>query len=485
MVYELESSLRVRFWTLLELFSYEKERLISFLRKFKEREDFFLVGGAVRDLFFNRKINDLDLIIKEDVGSLVFFAHHYLSFYLVPLAREWGVFRLTKGHFFLDFANFKGKSLEEDLGARDFTFNAMAIPIKSLFEGKFIIIDPFNGLKDLKEKKIRILGEKNLLEDPLRILRGYRFFAQNFGKIEEKTRNLFKKHRKKLHFCASERILTELNYILTSFSTYKTFLLMEEDGVLEEIFPEFNPCKGVPQPTFHHLDVYGHLLETLKWSEEILRSPETYLEISKNSEFEEEEFIISVKLASFFHDLGKAYTFKISDRITFYGHEKVSAELFKRRAEVLKLKKTLINKIANLIKNHMRPFHLLNEKEEGRLTTRAKRNLIKDVPYLKELFIVCMADSLASKGPDKEKDYEERLKTFFRELFLFKKDFEKEIVKKRLVTGDDLIALGFKPGPIFKEILQEVEVIQMERKLVTKEEILKYIKEKYKEFLKV
>ncbi|MCX8040993.1 MAG: HD domain-containing protein [Thermodesulfobacteriaceae bacterium] len=482
MFYELDPSLRTRFFSLLDLSFSEKEKVISFLGKFKNRKDFFLVGGAVRDLILNKKINDLDLIVREGLEALVFFARSFLNFYLVSLAPEWGIYRLTKDKFSIDFTDFKGKTLEEDLRARDFTFNAMAIPVKGLFEGKFFIIDPFSGLKDLKERRIKILGERNLLEDPLRILRGYRFFAQNLGNIERETRNLFKKHKKRINLCASERILTELSYLLLSSKTYQTFLLMDEDGILEEIFPELSSCKGIPQPTFHHLDVYGHLLETLKWAEEILKNPESYLEISKGTEFEE-DFIVAVKLASLFHDLGKAHTFKVMDRITFYGHEKVSAELFKNRAEILKFKKSLINRVVNLIRNHMRPFHLLNEKEEGKLTVRAKRNLIRDVPNLEELFIVCMADSLASRGPDKEEDYEERLKNFFKELLLFKKDFEKEIIKKRLITGDDLIALGFKPGPIFKEILQEVEILQMEKRLNSKEEALNYILGRYRKFL--
>jgi len=477
MLLEFNETLRDRFFNLLDF--PQKELIISFLRKFKNRKDFFVTGGSVRSLFTLEKITDLDLTVKEDIAHLVNFAQIYLKYNYVPLDPELGIYRLAKGKNTIDFTKFRGETIEEDLKKRDFTFNAMAIPVSSLFENKFLIFDPLSGYKDLKEEIIRAIDEENIVEDPLRILRGYRFFAYGFGIIEENTRKFFRVHKHKINWCAKERILQELLYILTTSKSFETFRLMNEDGVLKELFPHLESAKGVPQPSFHHLDVEGHLFEALKWAEEILKDPKKYLGIEKTEDMEDEEFVVSVKLASLFHDLGKAYTLDFKDRITFYGHEKVSAELFKEMAERLRFKKSLINKICLLIKNHMRPFHLLNEKEKGRLTLRAKRNLIRDVPYLKELFVVCMADSLASQGPDKEPNYEERLKVFFHEIFELKDALEKETQKKRLITGYDLIELGFKPGPLFKEILQDVELQVLENKLKTKEEAIEYVKKKY------
>ena len=477
MLLELDEKFRSNFFALLKF--PQKELIISFLRKFKNRKDFYLTGGSVRALFTSEDIVDLDLTLKEDVISLVFFAKKFLNYHFVPLAPELGIYRLAKNKNTIDFTSFRGETIEEDLKKRDFTFNAMAIPISSLFENKFLIFDPFLGYKDLKEKIIRIIAEENIIEDPLRILRGYRFFAYGFGEIESNTRKLFQIHKSKINRCAKERILQELLYILTSSKTFETFKLMDEDSILKELFPYIEKTKGIPQPSFHHLDVGDHLFESLKWAEEILKNPKTYLGIEMREKIKEKDFIISVKLASLFHDLGKAYTYEIKDRITFYGHEKVSAELFKEMAEKLRFKRDLIDRIYILIKNHMRPFHLLNEKEKGRLTLRAKRNLLRDVPYLEDLFIVCMADSLASQGPDKEPDYEKRLIAFFNELFELKEQLEKESKKKRLITGNDLIELGFKPGPIFREILQDIELKVLEKKLNSKEEALKYIEEKY------
>ena len=260
--------------------------------------------------------------------------------------------------------------------------------------------------------------------------------------------------------------------------------------MLEVLFPFVKDCKGVEQPSFHHLDVWGHLLESLRWAEEIVNNPKTYLEPVKEfidfDVFKDEDFRVIVKLSAFFHDAGKAYTYELRDRITFYGHEKVSKEIFEEVAEKLRFKGKIVERVSLLVKNHMRPFHLLNEKEKGSLSLRAKRNLIRDVPYLLELLVVCLADSYASQGPDKDPDYEVKVLEFFKELFSLKEELSKQQKReKRIITGHDLIALGLKPGPIFKEILQEVELLFLEKKITSKEQALDFVKNKYCKNLKL
>ena len=156
MLLELDEKFRSNFFALLKF--PQKELIISFLRKFKNRKDFYLTGGSVRALFTSEEIIDLDLTLKEDVISLVFFAKKFLNYHFVPLAPELGIYRLAKNKNTIDFTSFRGETIEEDLKKRDFTFNAMAIPISSLFENKFLIFDPFLGYKDLKEKIIRIIA---------------------------------------------------------------------------------------------------------------------------------------------------------------------------------------------------------------------------------------------------------------------------------------------------------------------------------------
>ena len=474
------------FWERFQAKNSIKVQLFNLLRKFRYREDFYIVGGCLRDLYLNRNFNDIDFALK---GADIFaqFVADFLKLKYIPLSKEFGIFRVAGEGFYLDFTELKGSSIEEDLKKRDFTINALALHIKNLFEKEsFYLIDPFNGLQDLFSKKIRAISEENIEEDPLRILRGYRFFAEGFGKIESSTRQIFRKFGKALLLCAPERINYELIRILVSKKAYQTVVLMDEDGILDVLFSEIKKCKGVPQPSYHHLDVWGHMLMSLKYAEEIINNPEEYLYPIVTELPEEEEFVISVKLGSLFHDLGKGYTFaeRIENgekKITFYGHEKVSAELFKKIGKRLRFSNSIIERVCLLVKSHMRPVHLLNEKLKGTLSIRAKRKLIKDVPYLTELFVVSMADSLASKGPDKDPDYEEKLKSLFNDLFILKKELEEEKKKPRLITGHDLIKLGFKPGPIFKYILEDVEVEVLSGNIKTKEEALEFVLKKYGE----
>jgi tRNA nucleotidyltransferase/poly(A) polymerase len=418
----IKKDIQNRFFLLFS--SPDKERITHLLFDLSKTEKMFIVGGAVRDSLIGKSFNDLDLVVERNPERIARKLAKDLGFAFVELSREFGIYRVANPWTVIDISLQRGGSIEEDLKLRDFTINAMAIPVRSLFEDRGYFIDPFLGYVDLKEKRVRAIAEENIVADPLRTLRGYRFFAQGYGLLERKTREWFAKHAKSLTLSAPERILYELELILLTDRAYEAFVLMDEDGVLEVISPEINPCRNVPQPEYHHLDVWGHMLESLKWAEAILKDAEAYLGRSLPKDLKEDkDFIISVKLASLFHDLGKGYTFKqTEERVVFYGHEKVSSDLVLKIAERLRFKRDLGERIALLVKSHMRPCQLLTEFEKGALTIRAKRNLIKDVPYLWDLFIVAMADSLASRGVEKEPDYEDRLRTFFHHLFSFKEE---------------------------------------------------------------
>ncbi|MCS7200008.1 MAG: HD domain-containing protein [Caldimicrobium sp.] len=470
----------------LELLDFpRKHLLLTALREISEQEHIYVVGGALRDLFYQKKILDLDLAVKENPEKVAEYLAKKTGYSLVLLSEEFGIYRLSKDRHTVDITEYRGQSLEEDLAKRDFTINSIALPLRALFEGPFLLYDPIGGLKDLSLRQIRTYREENLIEDPLRILRGYRLYAQGYGDITNQTRAYFRRYKGFIIHVAPERLSMELKFILLTTQASLAFRLMDEDGVLEELFPEIKPSRGMPQPSFHHLDVLSHNLTTLEAGEKILNNPKHYLSLQEApSLFEEEDFVLTVKLACFFHDLGKGYTFAESgERITFYGHEREGAKLWESRALSLRFKTEIIERVARLIRNHMRPCLLLKEWEEGKLSLRAKRNLIKDQPNFYELWIVSLADSLASKGPDKEPDYEEKLNKFFHELLQFQRDLERVEKRERILTGKDLIQLGFKPGPLFKTILEDVELKVLEGEIRDRESALAYVLENYRTYL--
>ncbi len=462
----------------------EKEKIVELLRSLVSAGEIYVTGGAIRDVLQGRQIKDLDLTLVDlSPRKVAEQAARELSWALVPLHEEFGVFRVSQGGFCLDFSGLRpgAHNLEEDLRRRDFTFNALAVSLKEILDlppERWPVIDPCGGLPDLQKGLIRAIARENLKEDPLRILRAYRFLALNYGKIVPETRKWLSEERAGLSRIARERIVYELEHIFKSERTGETLSLMAEDGVLFELFPVLAEGQGVAQPSFHHLDVWEHNLEALRKAEEVLRDPEIFFgtrepfeELRKNSERK-----MAVKLAALFHDVGKPRTFALRDRITFYEHEKVGAHLWIEAAERLRFRKGLIKLVARLIRNHMRPFHLLGEKEKGRLTNRAKRRLIRDVPEYTELFVVAMADALAAQGPDKEPGEEKRLAELFHEIRAFQEEILRETERERLITGYDLMALGFKPGPIFRELLEAVEEARVEGRIKTREEALEFLK---------
>ncbi|WP_457755841.1 CCA tRNA nucleotidyltransferase [Thermodesulfatator indicus] len=454
------------------------------LRNLAEAEqEIYVAGGPIRDSFLERPFKDIDLTLPKGAREIAQKIARNSDGHFIPLDEEEGVFRVAINDFFLDFSNFRqgSSSIEKDLGLRDFTVNAMAVTLKeflSLNPAYWNLIDPFEGKKDLSRGLLRALGRQNFLDDPLRMLRGYRLAAELGFTLDLQTRKWIKELHEHLNCVAKERIAAELERLF-SHPAGKVVWLMAEDYILFDIFPELEMARGVAQPTFHHLDVFEHLLLALEMADLVLESPKKYF---GEALFNEDPFVsikknsrtkAVIRLAALFHDIGKPHTFAIRHRITFYEHDRVGAEIFFKIGERLRFSKKFKKEVAHLIRHHMRPFHLLHEFRAGRLSRRAMRRLIKDVPNYPALFMVAMADSLASAGPDKESNLEKELAELFWEIHRFNEEILIKQEKERLVTGQDLIDLfGLEPGPIFRELLEAVEEARSEGKIKTREEAL-------------
>lgn len=425
----------------------------------------YLVGGSLRDAILGREINDYDLVLEGDIDPfLKLYKRKHPESTLFPLSEEDEEYRIViTEDLWLDITSVKGKDIYEDLKKRDFTVNAIAMDLRS---GK--IIDPVGGWKDIEQRVIRLISPLNLIQDPLRILRAYRFSAVLGFEIGPETRFYLKELSPLLSFkiVAGERIRYELFLILLTDNSSKTIELMAEDGVLFSVFPELSPMKHTSQRYYNEQNLLYHTIKALANFEKIL--------VEKDEKYEKELGWI-FKLAVLLHDIGKPQmiSFDEEGNTHFYGHDRVGAEIVESIAERLKLSKRERNTLKKLVKHHMYP-HLLAAQQV--LTERAVNRYLRRMEELAfPLLDMAIADALASppRGEGILPYHEFRAK-------IIKVIEEKaKVTQGRLVTGDDLIELGLKPGPIFKKILAEIDDLIAEGRIHSKEEALDFIRKNY------
>jgi len=434
----------------------------------------YLVGGAVRDGFMGRQIKDYDMVLSGIQGDDLEKALSEMG-RVDLVGKNFGVYKFKnkENKEYLDLVlprqeksggsgakhDFEIESnwqlpIKQDLARRDFTINAMALD----FDG-YKLVDPFGGKEDLTNGIVRSVGnpEKRLSEDLSRILRGIRFAVKmnyqidndTWQAIKIKSQEILKIDNKGKLIVPWETISTELEKTFI-IDPAKTFNLLNESGLMKQIFPELEKLKGLKQPQEHHKegDAFVHTKLALKALP--LNSP------------------ISLIFATLMHDVGKLETFKQDEngKITFYGHAEKSTEITKNICKRLKLKTKLTNKITNIIANHMKIFQI------GNMTDATIYKLLFETmpedETSHELIRLNRADLLASLSEEKA-SYE----IARRKISEFnKKAAEKQLEIKPLINGKDLISLGLKPGPIFNKIINLIRDRQLGGDIKSKEEAI-------------
>ncbi len=323
------------------------------------------------------------------------------------------------------------KTIEEDLGRRDFTINALAMNVAAKE-----IIDPFNGQEDLKNKIIRTVGdpEARFSEDALRLMRAVRFAAELGFTIEEKTFTAIKKQVGLLEMIAKERIKDEFKKMIMTEDAAKGIDLLESAGLLKYIIPELREGIKVKQNRHHIYTVWEHILKTLDYSAK-------------------KDYSLEVRLASLFHDIGKPQTKRgEGPDSTFYGHEVVSAKIAVKILDRLRFSKSLIEKVSHLVRYHMFYYNVGDVTEAGvrRFLARVGPENVDDLIKVRE------ADRIGS-GVPKAVPYKLR-----HLLFMIEKVKKDPILPKMLkLNGNDLMELlNIKPGPkvgfVLNILLEEV-----------------------------
>lgn len=375
--------------------------------------DAFVVGGAVRDLILGKlETADLDLAIAEN-GIEV--SERIASTFgrgvtFVPLDRNAGVGRLVvwrDSSATIDIGSFKGKDIREDLLHRDFTINAMAISLKDFMaDNQGNIFDPLGGQADLSQRVLRICYPESFSDDPLRILRAFRFTTLLDLTMTPQTSELLGAAIPELSSVAPERLRDELFFVLCSRNASTGLAAMESRGIFDVILPELVPSRRFLQNDYHHLDVLNHSLETVRCLETILEElpvPLRDLESTVSTYLDGEPVRGRprrglLKLAALLHDSGKPHAAAIGEdgRLHFIGHEKVSRDIARQVMTRLRMARKERDSVELWVGGHMRAslFKLPT------ISPRAMRKIVRDFGNdVVGLALLALADIAATRGP--------------------------------------------------------------------------------------
>ncbi|MFH1091938.1 MAG: HD domain-containing protein [Pseudomonadota bacterium] len=441
----------------------------------------YLVGGCLRDLLLGREVNDFDLAVWGDLEETAARTASSLGVRAVPLGRAPAiVFRLIHQGLIVDVSPLEEPDILADLLRRDLTINALALELTSETDRAWII-DPVQGLKDLEEKRARFVSEQNLIKDPLRLLRLFRFAATLELSLAPDSLALVGKHALLINQTPGERIREELLKLLSVPGSHPLVTAMLEHGLLEALIPELTPLRGCGQNHYHHLDVLDHTLLALKRLEEIMAAPEEYLpryapELRRY--LSQGHCPAWLKMALLWHDLGKPETRKVEDggRTTFHRHEQLSEKLAGRLAARFRMSAAETALIRRLVRHHMRPFLLREARAGGHLTRRGVYRFGRDVgDDLWGLVVLSLADAAAAQGPAQEAQGGlEGLAVFFDHLLEELLAQKAKLIKMpRLLSGRDILnELGLEPSPEVGRILAAIEEAQALGRVATRKEAL-------------
>jgi poly(A) polymerase len=475
----------------------------------------YVVGGFVRDILLGRSPRDIDILVSGDPFAAAQQVARELGASFVPLNEEHCIARVVQkvarntqeGNpnaedcdlVVIDFVGF-AQHIEDDLGRRDFTIDAMAVPADfvaarcsaaGIAGGDIVdcIIDPQGGLHDLADGRLRACSARTFEEDPGRLLRAVRLARDLSFVIDGPTEEAILHHAHLLRTVAPERTREELLKLLALPHAADSLRHLDRLGLLVQVFPELAACRDVEQPTCHFWDVLEHSFQTVAtyefvagqsdWrhgNDEMLeyvpRDSSYDLYLAAPVSFDASRSTL-VKLSCLLHDIAKPQTKTLDDtgRARFLGHATEGAALAKAMLQRLRFSTHESAFVETLVYNHLRPAQMSTE---GMPTRRAVYRFFRDTGHAGiGVLYLAMADYLACRGPLFTM-FEWRRVCDLVQFTLNEHDRQESVVApSKLIDGRDLMrAFDMQPGPSVGVLLEAIREAQAAGLISTRDEAL-------------
>jgi putative nucleotidyltransferase with HDIG domain len=452
-------------------------------RALGDAEGIWIVGGAVRDAALGGEVRDLDLAVAGDPKPIARAIAAELGDHAFELSAEFRTWRVVSHEhgWQVDLTALRGEGIEADLGERDFTIGAVAVPL-----GEGEAVDPYSGLGDLDAQVLRVVSEHSFAEDPLRLLRAPRLAAQLNLEIDPETARLARELAARAADPAGERQLAELRQLLGGPDPLRGLRLLGELGLTPVVLPEVAGLQGVEQGPNHHLDVYDHTIAVLEHTLEV----EADLERFAGERAAEVEALLDEPLAdelsrrtalrfgALFHDIAKPQTRAERDGfVGFRGHDEVGAEVIAGICRRLRASRRLTQHLQALTLHHLRLGFLIPEMPLS--ARRVHAYLRATEPVAVDVTLLTVADRLSArgKGPIASPEMVAAHLQLAREMIAAALDWRREGPPAPLLRGDELAAeLGIEPGPELGSALAELEAAQYAGEITDRRGALEHLR---------
>jgi poly(A) polymerase len=445
----------------------------------------WIVGGAIRDALLGRAVEDADLVVEpgteEAAARAIAKAVDGAPF---PLSEEHAIWRVVSGSegWHVDVAALRGDGIEEDLRARDFTVNAISVPLEG---GE--PVDPTGGIEDAEARLLRAASGRSFEDDPLRLLRAVRLAAGLELEIDPGTAELARAMAAHAADPAGERQFAELRGIVAGPRPRRGIDLMDELELTAVVLPELDSLRGVIQNPNHHLDVHGHTLAVL---EEWLAIESDLPAFAGDQASEIEAFLAepladelsrgeALRFGALFHDLGKPETrSEGTGYVTFIGHDQVGARITAEICGRLRTSRRLSLYLQGLALHHLRLGFLIHHRP---LSRRAVYEyLVATDPVSADVTLLTVADRLAARGegPLASEEMVEAHLELAREMLREALAWHRDGPPQPPLSGDELVEeLGLEPGPDLGRVLEELRAEAFAGEIQGRDEALERARE--------